>query len=181
MLDWSSVGLRFSHAGAKNRSNLFAVMNSKMIFPVLFGLAIASASAQAPASNYDSSRYGLGPGQWNTSRSYWDRILSEKEFVPEMRLGRSDFVVSGPLIQGLRRQRISSDASLGRKILALPVVNWFVPQRMPSPPGGTGGYFAWNESRNPWSVATPAGAPGSAFNAAYREPAGTLISIGHSR
>jgi hypothetical protein len=155
-------------------------MNSKIIFPVLFGLAIASATAQEPSSNFDSSKYGLGPTQWNTSRSYWDRILSEKEFVPEMRLGRSDFVVSGPLIHGFRRAQLSSDASWGKKILALPVVSWFVPQRMPSPPGGTGRYFAWNGSRNPWSVATPAGAPGSAFNAAYHEATGTLISIGHS-
>ncbi len=155
-------------------------MNSKIFFPVLVGLAIASASAQESPSNFDSSQYGLGPGQWNTSRSYWDQILSENRVVPEVHLGRSDYVVSGTLIHGLRRQRISSDASLGQKILALPVISWIVPQRMPSPPGGTGRYFAWSGSRNPWSVATPAGAPGSAFNAAYHEPAGTLISIGHS-
>src|SRR5439155_22355596 len=104
-----------------------------------------------------------------------DAIVEKREFTT-ITLGKSDFEVSGPLIEGLRRRRSEADRNLGQKILGFPLVRLFVPQRMPSPPQSGGKYFAWRrESSQPWvSIASGAGV---AAGPANHEPQ-ALISLG---
>lgn len=85
--------------------------------------------------------------------------------------------MSGPLIEGVRGKRQSSDASLGQKFLALPVVNLLVPQRMPSPPDSGGSYFAWRNSNRSWTEIASGAVAGSSSNPAYNEPKTSLISL----
>lgn len=154
-------------------------MNAKLVFSAVLVLGLSSLSAQPPVPDFNAAS-SLGFWQWNTGASYWDRILSNNRSIPELHIGQSDFVVSGPLVSAFHRQRLSSDASLGQKILALPVISWVVPQKMPLPPGGTGKYFAWNDSSKPWANVTVGLPPGAAFNGSYNEPVGTLMSFSRS-
>ena len=58
-------------------------------------------------------------------------------------LGKSDFVLGGPLIAGLRKLPPREDLSRGQKFLRLPIIRLLVPGPMENPPGGTGKYFSW--------------------------------------
>ena len=113
--------------------------------------------------------------QWNTDRKYWERVLREPKELPDVKIGKSDFVISGPLIDGLRRWRSSPDLSLGKRILRLPIVRLFVPLPMPSPPGG-GRYFLWGESTRPWT-AVAEGAVAGDLSTPVNHEARSLISI----
>jgi hypothetical protein len=168
--------------GSIERIGLIAdseVMNAKLLFGILVTGCAVSAYAGEPPSGQNLNASGLAPLQWDASESHWDRILSERRSITEFRLGGGNFVASGPLIDGFRRERLPEDASLGRRFLGLPVVRLFVPQRLPSPPGGTGTYFAWRNSDRSWSEVVAGVPPGSAFSPLYNEPQGILISIGH--
>jgi hypothetical protein len=108
---------------------------------------------------------------WDNSPAHWDRLLSEKHSLPELRLGSSDIVMSGPLITGFQRQKFSTDRSPGQKFIGLPVIRLFVPQRMPSPPETGGKYIAWSEkSSRPWSSVSGGIPAGSAFSPYDNEP-----------
>lgn len=115
---------------------------------------------------------------WNHSPAYWDRILSQNRGRQDLRLGKSDYVVSGPIISSLRRQRSSADLSLGKRILRLPVVSWFVPLPMPQPPSGGGNYFRrGEESELPWTAIAAGAAPGSHTIEMTHEARRSLISV----
>lgn len=115
---------------------------------------------------------------WDYSPAHWDRILQVKSNSPPLRIGKSDLIVSGPLIEGLRRSRPGGERSLGRRILDLLIIRLAVPRPLPSTPTG-GKYFCWGESDRPWgAVSGKAVSPGASDNAMFREPACLLISIG---
>jgi hypothetical protein len=118
-----------------------------------------------------------GPSQWNTDPAYWDKLIADESKASALRIGKSDFNIGGPLIEGLRRRRSVPDRSLGRKILGLPIVRLFVPQPMPYPPGG-GKYFRWGESSRPWVSTAEARGGAGADNLINHEPQNRLISIG---
>ncbi|HLP78010.1 MAG TPA: hypothetical protein VK327_13960 [Candidatus Paceibacterota bacterium] len=154
-------------------------MNAKLIFSAALALGLSPINAQQPASDFNAAS-SLKSWEWNIGTSHWEQILSDNRAIPELHIGRSDFVVSGPIVSGFHRNRLPSDASFGQKFLALPVISWVVPQRMPLPPGGTGKYFAWSDSPNPWVNVSSGLPPGATFNGSYNEPVGTLMSFSRS-
>lgn len=116
--------------------------------------------------------------EWKPKPALWRELLNVKRGHPTVSIGRTEFLVGGPLVQTIRRPDSWSDLSLGRKILALPVINLLVPQPMPAPASG-GKYFAWGESSLSWGAVANGAAPGSGGFArdVNHEPAG-LISFG---
>lgn len=77
--------------------------------------------------------------------------MSKRPPVITVSLGKSDFAVSGPLVETFRpAPRSPGERSLGQKFLSLPIVNLFVPQPMPVS-RGEGRYFAWGERPMPWA------------------------------
>jgi hypothetical protein len=149
-------------------------MKTKLLLIGFVGLCLPIMAGEPQPNTVNTTPNDL---RWDNSPAHWDRVLSERRTIPELQIGKSDFVVRGPLIEGFRYRR-SSDLSLGQKLLRLPVVNMFVPMRMAQPPRGTGHYFAWRgETDRPWGTVA-AGAPvGAALNGAYNEPTGSLISL----
>jgi hypothetical protein len=77
----------------------------------------------------------------------------QKEFIearrepPVIALGKSDFVISGPLVAGFRKLPARQDLTRTQRFLRLPVIRLFVPGPMENPPGGTGKYFAWRSEQ----------------------------------
>ena len=93
--------------------------------------------------------------EWKYTPAIWDQFSgldSDNDKAPGIPIGRGDMVFDGPLVQTFRRPRGWSDLSPGEKFLAMPIINLFVPQPMPRPPGGTGKYFKWGGSAQPWST-----------------------------
>ena len=117
-----------------------------------FLLCLISAStvfAADPPVQYNATR--LQPIPFS-SPARWGSLLTEKHDSPLITLGKSDFTISGPLIEGFRRMPRSEDLSRGQKFLRLPIVRLFVPGPMEKPPG-TGRYFAWRNCDLPWTAA----------------------------
>jgi len=124
------------------------IMNAK---PLLFCLFSAStAFAGDPPAQYNAKAFPAVPLYSHSQSSVW---LTKKTESPLVTLAKTDFTVTGPLIDGLRPLGHSADLSPGRKFLRLPIIRLFVPGPMPSPPG-TGKYFAWRASDNdePWEA-----------------------------
>lgn len=125
-------------------------MNAKPLLLCLF--SASTALAGDPPTHYNSSAL---PPMPLFSRSRLHAVpLTPKPETALITLGKSDFVVTAPLIEGLRPLRHTEGMSPGQKFLHLPVIRLFVPGPMPSPPGGTGKYFAWRSSEidEPWEV-----------------------------
>lgn len=80
-------------------------------------------------------------------------LLIEKRDSPLIALGKSDFTISSPLIEGFRPLRHSEDLNRFQKFLRLPIIRLAVPGPMEKPPGGTGHYFAWRNCDLPWTAA----------------------------
>jgi hypothetical protein len=152
-------------------------MNTKPVFSAFLFLWALSGRAQEFPSRFDASTNPTTAHEWNTSPAYWDRLISESRESSGLRIGRSDFVVRGPLVEGFRRQRFAADRSNGQKFLGWPIVRLFVPQRMAPPPGGSGKYFAWGERDRPWSAASAGAPPGGAFSPIHNDPVSGLISV----
>jgi hypothetical protein len=93
---------------------------------------------------------------WNDPE-WWKRRQAERRFT--WRMGRSDLLLEGPLVSGMRRQRVAHDATLAQRIGALPVVSLFIPQPLPRP-SRTGRYLAWGERDVAWSTIAEGTPPG---------------------
>ena len=107
-------------------------------------------------------------------------LITERFDSSNLRLGKGDWVISGPLVNGFRRRPPTENRSLGRRILDFPIIRSFVPEPMPSPPGG-GKYFLWGESSRPWaSIAADARRRDSPDNPQHLEGGCTLISLSRS-
>ena len=134
-----------------------------------------------PAQQYQWQSGSTTPAaatQWERDSRLWRNFVNGGSRTPPLRLGRSDLVLGGPLIDTFRQGRNSADRSLGQKILSFPVVNLVVPQRMPSPPDNGVGYLAWRgETRRPWIAAGGGSPAGSGFSPVNNPPQGGLISL----
>ena len=129
---------------------------------------VAATSAHSPAA------------QWALESRMWENLLTGQSTSPtSLRLGRSDFTLSGPLVQSFRPRPRFDDRCLGQKILDFPVVNMFVPQPMPVPPGGIGpSYLAWGSERHvPWAAVAAGGPAGIAPSSREAQASAGLISI----
>jgi hypothetical protein len=124
-------------------------MNAKLF--LLCFVSAATAFAADPPTQFNSTVLPPLPTYFS---SRWGGPLTKKRDLPIIQLGRSDFVFSGPLVQGFRRLPHVDGLSRGQRFLRLPLIRLFVPQPMESPPEG-GKYFAWrnNECSLPWSMA----------------------------
>ena len=152
-------------------------MNVKLLLPVFLVTLAFFARAEDSKPKYGVATSPKAETGWNTNPAYWERVLGQKRDAPELRIGKSGFVMSGPLLEGVRRQRSSGDRSVGKRLLGLPIVRLFVPGPMPSPPGG-GQYLRWGESDRPWIAIAEGGAPGSSTsNPVTHEARTSLISI----
>lgn len=151
-------------------------MNAKFLaLALFFGATLACAASDVPAQT-NTSLSSMPGTSWNTNSMLWLDLTSGTNQPSVLRLGNSDFTMSGPLIEGFRRQPASESRSLGHKLLSLPVVRLLVPQRLPSPPSG-GRYFAWHDSRRAWTSIATGSPPGSGFDSLHNEPRSSLITV----
>jgi hypothetical protein len=146
---------------------------------LLAGFFIATALRADEKPDQLKSAAEIAPWTSKHELGHWERVLREKSEPAGVQLGKSDYIVSGPLVDALHRKKAPADRSLGRKLLGLPVVRLFVPQPMPSPPGG-GKYFRWGESDRPW-VDIASGAPGGNSNPVTHESRNNLFSVSTER
>lgn len=129
------------------------------VFLLCFASAL-TAFADNPPAQFNSTV--VRPGIPITQAERQFDFLFAKRDAPVIALGKSDYVISGPLVTGLRKLPREDNLGLGRKFLRLPIIRLFVPGPMERPPGGTGKYFAWRnvDSPLPWTAAAsrPVGA-----------------------
>lgn len=120
-------------------------MNAKP-FLLCFIAASTVFAAAAPPRQYNATSLQSIPfNDWSRLHS----LLTEKRDSPLITLGKTDFTISSPLIEGFRPLRHSEDLSRGQRFLRLPIIRLFVPGPMEKPPG-TGRYFAWRNCDLPW-------------------------------
>jgi hypothetical protein len=123
-------------------------MNAKLF--LLCFVSAATAWAADPPGQFNSTLHPMIP---LTRAERLQNFLTQKPDFPVISLGKSDFVLSGPLIEGFRRLPPVENLSRGQKFLRLPLVRLFVPKPMPWPDDG-GKYFAWRNSSLPWALAS---------------------------
>ena len=126
------------------------IMNAKL-FLLCFVSALTAAAADPPAQ---FNSMVLKPLQI-TEAERLQSLLAPRRDIPVIAIGRSDFVFSGPLVQGFRRLPHEENLSRGQKFLRLPLIRLFVPGPMERPPETGGKYFAWrsDECSVPWVLA----------------------------
>lgn len=123
-------------------------MNAKPF--LLCFISASTVFAADPPSQYNAT--GLQPIPYSDP-SRWRTLLTEKHDSPLITLGKSDFTISSPLIEGFRPLRHSEGMTRTQRFLHLPIIRLFVPGPMEKPPGGTGRYFAWRNCDLPWAAA----------------------------
>jgi len=115
--------------------------------------------------------------QANPYRANWQELLTEKPKTSVLKLGNTDFVISGPLIENLRPYRYTPDRPPLWKRIALLPIRLITPLKMPWPPGG-GRYFKWKEqSSNPWMSVSGGNVGNDTLNFINSEPKSDLISV----
>ena len=152
-------------------------MNAKLLFLATLALAALAQAEDSPVKSGVASAANART-EWNTNPAYWERVLSQKNDSQGLRIGKSSWVIKGPINDGLRRQRSTGDRSTGERLLGLPIVRLFVPQPAALPPGG-GGYLRWGENDRPWIAIAGGSALGSdSSNPVTHEARTSLVSIG---
>jgi len=132
------------------------------------GEAVGAISSEITVQKTSTSDYDLtsssGDSASGVNEARVERVLREMEPQDGVRLGRSDVVFRSPILEGLVPRRSPDGASLGEKLLNLPVVRLLRPLPMPSPPGG-GKYFKWGSRDKAWvEYSQPVSGPGRADN-----------------
>ena len=154
-------------------------MNRKIIFPAFLLASLLPALAEEPQTEFDAFAPVKASTEWKPNPALWRELLNVKRDHPTVSIGRTEFLVGGPLVETIRRPRNWSNLSLGKKLLALPVINLFVPQPMPSPPSGGGKYFAWEATSQPWISLMGGAYPGTGrFISADNHEPNALVSFG---
>ena len=135
---------------------------------LLLGLGIRASAASDDLKIGSSSSY---------DPALKESVVTERLDSSHLSLGKGDWVVSGPLVDGLRQRRPTGDRSLGKRILALPIIRLFVPKPSP-PPSDREVYFVGGESSRPWaSISSEARRFGSPDNRLHQEGGCCLISL----
>jgi len=143
------------------------------IFLLCFAAAWTAWAGDPPAQFSSSARPGI---PISPAERQLDFLFAKRD-ASAIVLGKSDFVIGGPLIAGLRPMPHEENLSLGRKFLRLPVIRLFVPGPMDRPPG-TGRYFAWRNEDSAMSWTVAASRPVVQKGAGARlEPDSALISL----
>ena len=136
---------------------------------LLVSVALISLALTLRAEDKPAQLDAFGPKKvldWDDPK-WWEAMKHKSSAIA---LGKSDFAVSGPLVETFRvAPRSSAERNLGEKILKLPIVSLFVPQPMPVF-RGEGKYFLWGERPLPWAAV---GAR------SMLPPQGGLISVSH--
>ena len=158
------------------KRNPSSSMKARLLLFAWLVAATPFALARDARSPFDTSSSPNAQAASNAKQERWEQILIPRRESAGLRLGKSDMVLGGPAIDGIRRHRPSADESLGRRFLGLPIVRLFVPSPSPTPPGG-GRYFAWGESDRPWVALAEGGAAGRSSNDPVTHEAQSLISI----
>jgi len=168
------LGHSFMGCPANNRSTLNHGASPAWLVIMTLLVSTLCLSAQSDSADFHSSP----PSNWNTNPAHWERMLEQRRTASSFQIGKSDFIITGPLVDGVRRKRTTGERSLGKRLLGLPVVRLFVPRPMPSPPGG-GRYLLWGERDQSWaSFSRPPAPVGNPDNPIHREVSGSLISVG---
>jgi hypothetical protein len=154
-------------------------MNAKIAISVLIVLVALAAFPARAQVNYEAVRAVDPSAEIGFGSAARHETFAPPAPSPRVQLGQTDYVITGPLVQGLRRApRVDPDTSPGRRFLNLPVVRMFVPQRLPTPPEEGTRYFAWGQSARPWA-AIATGAPAGARwpEPITHEPRSALVSV----
>ena len=130
-------------------------MNANTLVIVAFVSFVLTLRAQEPPPQFDVS---VRKNLIERDEPKWTVSLGRKP--SGISLGKSDFIVSGPLVDTFRlTPRSAEERTLGQKILGLPIVSMFVPGPMPKPTR-QGKYFAWGERDAAWTVQADRPIPG---------------------
>ena len=141
---------------------------------VIVQLLVSAIPAHAATNDMEVG----SPAAYNPAQS--ESVITEGFDSSKLRLGKGDWVISGPLVDGLHRRHPTGDRHIRQRILDLPIIQLLVPKPMPSPPGG-GRYFLWGESSRPWaSISSGPRRAGSHDNPLYLEGGCNLISVNRS-
>ncbi len=137
-------------------------MNVNGLISLIFVSCLLSLHAQVKPAQFDALKTTLP--EWSVPK--WEDLPDQKPV--RLTLGKSDFVMSGALVETFRTQPLSSgDRTAFQKFLSLPIVNMFVPEPMPKP-GQGGKYFAWGQRDEPWATVSARASSG---------PQGVLVSV----
>jgi hypothetical protein len=117
-------------------------MNAKL-FLLCFGSALTAYAADPPAQ-FNATVFKPLP---HSESERWQNFITPRKDISVIAIGRSDFVFSGPLVQGFRRLPHEENLSRTRRFLRLPVIRLFVPGPMERPPEGGPKYFAWRSEQ----------------------------------
>ena len=147
----------------------------KLHLPVV-AACIGCVNLQAQETNQFKSVAEIAPWSSKYEATHPDRVLREKPEPSSIQIGKSDYAITGPLVEGLRRKKASPDLSRGERFLRLPVVRLFVPLPTPPPPGG-GKYFRWGQTDRSWVHVASGAAPGIGSDAVRHESQMNLISV----
>jgi hypothetical protein len=121
-----------------------------MVFLLCFASGLTALAADPP-SQYNATMFKAMP---LTEAERQKNFIESRPDRPVIAIGKSDFVLSGPLVEGFRRLPQNPDLSRGQKFLRLPIIRLLVPGPMENPPG-TGKYFVWRNDQCavPWTAA----------------------------
>jgi hypothetical protein len=115
----------------------------------IFLLCFASAlTAHAGDTNSQFSASMRTPIEVRESERFQALIAHAKSNPSAIAIGRSDFVLSGPLVYGFRKLPPEENLTHFQKFLRLPVIRLVVPGPMPRPPESGGKYFAWRSEES---------------------------------
>ena len=133
------------------------LINANGTIALAFASGVLTLSAQEQPSQFDARKATLP--EWRAPRS--EEFLEQKP--TRLTIGKTDFVMSGALVEAFRTQpRFSGERTRMQKL-----VNMFVPAPMPKP-GRGGKYFAWGQRDEPWATVSARASSG---------PQGSLISV----
>jgi hypothetical protein len=143
-------------------------MKTNMLATIILAFSLLTLRTEEQPSFQFDALTPRGYVDWDDPE-WWESVARTKS--PGLALGKSDFVMHGPLIETFRpsHRPLPTDRSWFQKALDLPIVSLFVPRPMPVPPISRGNYFAWGERSVPWSTTADPWSP---------LPSGALVSVG---
>lgn len=132
-------------------------MKTSALIALALGMFLWAARAEEKPTEFDATTRKKSVLDWDDPKWWLRDQKPEKTFS----IGKTDFEVSGPLIETFRGPRRTwSDLSLGEKIVNLPIVNLFVPQPFKVESRREGKYLAWGDKDLPWSAVADRGMGG---------------------